>query len=114
MATSYCPAMTPAAAKCSACWLDPQARSTVVPGIDSGQPAHVARLVADLVHAAPDDVVDQGRVDSGAFSDGRQKMGGEIDGVGLGQRPPTTSDGGSYGFDDDSVTHGGSLGHGGA
>jgi hypothetical protein len=31
--------MTACAAKSSACWLDPQARLTVVPGMLSGQPA---------------------------------------------------------------------------
>ena len=31
--------MTLAAAKCTACWLEPQARSRVTPGIASGQPA---------------------------------------------------------------------------
>src|SRR5690625_288308 len=37
--TSCCPDITAWAAKSSACWLDPQARLTVVPGIVSGQPA---------------------------------------------------------------------------
>ena len=37
--TSYCPAMSPAAAKCTACWLDPHCRSTVTPVTVSGQPA---------------------------------------------------------------------------
>ncbi len=31
--------MTPWAAKCAACWLDPHCRSTVVPGTLSGKPA---------------------------------------------------------------------------
>src|SRR5580693_7366517 len=38
-AMSYAPAMTPWAAKCTACCDEPHWRSTVVPGTDSGQPA---------------------------------------------------------------------------
>ena len=38
-AKSYCPAITPAAAKWTDCWLDPHARFTVVAGTLSGQPA---------------------------------------------------------------------------
>src|SRR5258707_4542732 len=37
--TSCWPDITPCTAKSSACWLDPQARLTVVPGMLSGQPA---------------------------------------------------------------------------
>ena len=37
--TSCAPEITWATAKSTACWLDPQARLTVVPGMDSGQPA---------------------------------------------------------------------------
>ena len=37
--TSCWPDITACAANSSACWLDPQARLTVVPGIVSGQPA---------------------------------------------------------------------------
>src|SRR5579863_8764978 len=37
--TSYWPEISPAAAKCTACWDEPHWRSTVVPGTDSGQPA---------------------------------------------------------------------------
>src|SRR5689334_14199076 len=37
--TSYWPAISPAAAKCTDCWLEPHCRSTVTPGTDSGQPA---------------------------------------------------------------------------
>jgi hypothetical protein len=42
--TSYAPAITPCAAKCSACWLDPHCRSTVVPQTVSGKPAASAAL----------------------------------------------------------------------
>src|SRR3954454_15365116 len=37
--TSYCPATSPAAAKCTDCWLDPHCRSSVTPVTVSGQPA---------------------------------------------------------------------------
>src|SRR4051794_26668446 len=37
--TSCCPDITACTAKSSACWLEPQARLTVVPGMDSGHPA---------------------------------------------------------------------------
>src|SRR3954470_22590331 len=37
--TSYCPAISPAAAKCTDCWLEPHCRSTVTPVTVSGQPA---------------------------------------------------------------------------
>src|SRR3954466_10016299 len=37
--TSYWPATSPAAAKCTECWLEPHCRSTVTPVISSGQPA---------------------------------------------------------------------------
>src|SRR5918993_1403474 len=37
--TSYCPAITPAAAKCTDCCDEPHCRSTVTPVTDSGQPA---------------------------------------------------------------------------
>ena len=38
--------MTPAAAKCTACWDEPHWRSTVTPGTDSGQPAPSTALRA--------------------------------------------------------------------
>ena len=46
--TSYCPAMTPWAAKCSACWDDPHWRSMVVAGTDSGKPAASTALRPDV------------------------------------------------------------------
>ena len=72
--TSYWPAISPAAAKCTDCWLDPHWRSMRHAG-DRLRPARgqhggardVQRLLADLGHAAPDDVVDQRRVDARAL-----------------------------------------------
>src|SRR3954447_23049671 len=52
-ATSYCPEITPAAAKCTACWDDPHCRSSVVPGTDSGQPAPSTALRATLRACSP-------------------------------------------------------------
>ena len=43
----------PAAAKCTACWLDPHWRSIVVPGTDSGKPAARAALRAMLTPCSP-------------------------------------------------------------
>src|SRR5215218_8672651 len=44
--TSYCPAISPAAAKCTDCCDDPHCRSTVTPVTDSGQPAVSAAVRA--------------------------------------------------------------------
>src|SRR6266545_8077582 len=52
-ARSACPAMTAAAAKCTACWLDPHCRSSVVPGTDSGQPAASAALRPTFQDCSP-------------------------------------------------------------
>ncbi|GAA4806174.1 hypothetical protein GCM10023353_06580 [Tomitella cavernea] len=43
---SCCPAATVAAAKLSACWLDPHARVIVVPGTEEGHPAASTALRA--------------------------------------------------------------------
>ncbi len=51
--TSYAPAMTPCAAKCIDCWLEPHWRSTVVAGTDSGQPAASTALRPMLSDCSP-------------------------------------------------------------
>jgi len=53
MTASYAPAITPCAAKCAACWLEPHWRSTVVPGTDSGHPAASTALRAMLRLCSP-------------------------------------------------------------
>src|SRR5450759_4022592 len=52
-ATSYCPEITPAAAKCAACWEEPHWRSSVVPGTASGQPAASTALRPTLAACSP-------------------------------------------------------------
>ena len=86
--TSYAPAITPCAAKCSACCDDPHWRSTVVPGTDSGKPAassgvaaDVERLLADLHDAAHDHVVDERGIEVVALDERRSTCGGEVDRV---------------------------------
>ena len=51
--TSYAPAITPCAAKCSACCDDPHCRSTVVPGTESGNPAASSALRLTLSACSP-------------------------------------------------------------
>ena len=53
IATSYCPDITPWAAKCIACWDEPHWRSTVVPGTDSGRPAASTAFLPMLTAWAP-------------------------------------------------------------
>ncbi len=50
---SYCPAITPMAAKLAACWPDPHMRSSVVPHTSSGNPAISAALRAMLNPCSP-------------------------------------------------------------
>ena len=88
----------------------------MVPGTDSGQPggehgaaADVERLVAHLRDAAPEHVVDDGRVDARALGQRLQDVAGEVDRVHGGQRAPSPPDGRADGFDDDGIAHGGLL-----
>ena len=73
MTTSWMPAAISAAPKLTACWAEPHWRSTVVAAASIGSPscsqalrATLKRLLAELLHAAGDDVLDLGRVDAGA------------------------------------------------
>jgi hypothetical protein len=76
-----------------------------------GVPGGVHGLLADLVDGAADDVVDQRRVDAGAFDEGAQGVGEELDRVDVreGAVRLALADRGAYGFDDDCVTHGAGL-----
>ena len=74
IATSWTPEATSAAAKLTACWAEPHWRSTVVagrldrqPGLEPGVAADVDALLAELLDAAGDDVLDLGGVDPGAL-----------------------------------------------
>ena len=108
--------MTPWAAKCAACWDEPHWRSTVVPTTDSGKPggeggvaADVDRLVADLHDAAHDHVLDQGGVELVALDERTERVGGEVDGVGVLELAVPASEGGADGVDDDCGGHWGLL-----
>ena len=62
-----------AAPKLTACWAEPHWRSTVVAAASIGRPscsqalrAMLKRLLAELLHAARDDVLDLGGIDARA------------------------------------------------
>ena len=102
---SYAPAMTPCAAKETACWLLPHCRSTVVAGTLSGNPAassRVARdvdsLVAHLGDGARDDVVNLHRIDSRPVDQFLQAVRQKVDGQHIVQRAAglSFSDRGAY------------------
>ena len=74
MTTSWTPEAISAAAKLIACWAEPHWRSTRgrrrldrQPGLEPGVAADVDRLLAELLHAAGDDVLDLGGIDPGAL-----------------------------------------------
>ena len=67
MTTSWTPEAISAAPKLTACWAEPHWRSTVVADVSIGRPScsqalrrDVERLLAELLHAAGDDVLDLG------------------------------------------------------
>jgi hypothetical protein len=67
----------------------------------------VARLLADLLGAADDDVLDQGGVKSGAGEEGLERSGQQVDGMHAGQRAArlALARGGADGVDDDRGPH---------
>ena len=76
MTMSWTPAAISAAAKLTACWAEPHWRSTVVAGrldrqagLQPGVAPDVEHLLAVLLDAAGDDVLDLGGVDPGALDD---------------------------------------------
>src|SRR6516162_7590800 len=106
--TSIAPHMTACAAKSRACWLEPQARLTVVPGMLGGQhrePRDVAGLVADLGHAAPDDVVHEGGVQPGAARDLGEHQRRQVDRMHSGQPAAALADRRAHGLHDYRITH---------
>ena len=112
--TSYAPAITPCAAKCAACWDDPHWRSTEVPTTVSGKPgrergvaADVHRLVPDLHDAAHDHVLDERRVDARALDERPDRVGREVDGVGVLELAVAPPERAADGVDDDCGGHGG-------
>ena len=113
--TSYAPAITPWAAKCSDCWLEPHCRSTLVPHTVSGKPAASAALRPMLTPCSPtwldaahDHVLDQRGIDARALDQRLQRVCGQIDGVdGLkGSGLLAAAERGADGVDDDCFTHG--------
>ena len=114
-AMSYCPEITPAAAKCTACCDEPHCRSRVTPdhvlrpaGSQRGVAPDVDRLLAGLRHAAPDHVLDQRRVQPGPGDEGVQDVGRQVDRVLAGQAAAPPADRRPHGVDD----HGVAAGHG--
>ena len=88
IATSWTPEAISAAAKLIACWAEPHWRSTVVAGrldrqagLEPGVAADVERLLAELLHAAGDDVLDLRRVDPGALDQLGVGLGEQVRGV---------------------------------
>ena len=80
------------------------------PGAEHGVAADVAGLFPHLLGTPGDDVLDQGRVDSGPLDEGTQLAGQQITRVDGGQRTSllALADRGSHGVDDDGVLHSGS------
>ena len=88
IATSWTPEATSAAAKLTACWAEPHWRSIVVAGVSIGRPASsqalrpmLIALLAELLHAAGDDVLDLGGVDAGALDQLGVGLGEQVRGV---------------------------------
>ena len=57
-------------------------------GEEQGHPRDVAVVLAGLVRAAEDDVLDERRVHAGAIHEGAQDGGGEIVGADTASAPP--------------------------
>ena len=68
--------------------------------------ADVERLLADLAHAAADDLADLGGVDAGALDEPRLHGAEQVGGVHGGQAAVAAPDGRADGFDDHDVSHG--------
>src|SRR4051794_26782125 len=100
-ARSYCPETTPAAAKWTDCWrtalaVDRRARDRLRPaGRQDRSAGDVEGLLADLHDAAPDDVVDQCRVDTGPLDDRLQDQGRQVSGVDAREAAVALADGGA-------------------
>ena len=108
--------MTPWAAKCAACWLEPHWRSMVVAGTSSGQPAASTALRPMFTDWAPA-CMTQPMITSStshgvevvALLERPQRLGGKIGGVPSGQLAVPLAAGGTDGIDDDSSAHVGRL-----
>ena len=88
--TSWTPEAISAAPKFTACWAEPHWRSTVVAGVSTGRPglepgvaADVEHLLAVLLHAAGDDVLDLLGRDARALDDLRVGLAEQLVRVGV-------------------------------
>ena len=83
--TSWTPEATSAAPKLTACWAEPHWRSTVVAGVSTGRPAcsqalrpDVEALLADLLDAAGDHVLDGVGGDAGALDHRGERLAEQL------------------------------------
>ena len=107
MNTSPSPTAIAWAAELIACSPDPHSRLTVCPPTSTGKsgeeqrhPGDVAVVLAGLVGAAEDDVLDERRVDAGAVDDRAQDGGGEIVRPDARERAAVAADRRADGLDD--------------
>ena len=127
MNTSPSPAAIACAAEFTAWSPLPQSRLTVSPPTSTGQPGeeqrhpgHVAVVLAGLVRATEDHVLDQRRVDPGAVDDGADRRRREVVGADARQRAAVAPDRRADGLDDPGFAeravkvagHGGIVGRG--
>ena len=75
-------------------------------GQQHGHPRHVAVVLARLVRAAEDHVLDQRRVDAGAVDDGPQHERGEVVRADARERPAVAADRRPDGLDDPGLANG--------
>ena len=69
-------------------------------GADPGVAGHVRALLADLGHAAADDIVDDLGIDTGALHEGSQHVAKQVGGMPPGEGAVALSDRGPNGVDD--------------
>ena len=107
MNTSPSPTAIAWAAELIACSPEPHSRLTVRPPTSTGRPARssghpgdVAVVLAGLVGAAEDDVLDERRVDAGPVDDGAQDERGEVVRPDAGERAAVAADRRADGLDD--------------
>ena len=75
-------------------------------GQQDGHPGDVAVVLAGLVRAAEDHVLDQAGVDAGAVDDGPKHQRGEVVGPDAGERPAVAADRGTDRLDDPGLAEG--------
>ena len=110
--TSCCPDITACTAKSSACWLDPHARLTVVPGMDSGHPAARTEYRPMLLDWSPTCDTQPQTTSStipgstpARSTSAVSTSGGQVGGVHVGQPAVALADRRADRFDDYRFTH---------